>query len=77
MIMKKIMQGLMFVLCFLCWDFYLKEAFYGLLLEEGETAGLAEVAMGYGLVFVVALVLGEVATRSLGLKESDTGEAYQ
>jgi len=71
-----IMKGLMFVLCFLMWDFYFKDTFYGWILGESETAGLAEVAMGYGLVFVAAFILGEVVTRALGLNESEVREAY-
>ena len=53
-----------------------KDTFFSWVLGEGETAGLAEVALGYGLVFVAAFILGEVVTRALGLNESEVREAY-
>ena len=52
----KVIQGLILIVCFLCWDFYFKDAFYSWILPEGEKVGLAEVAMGYGLVFIIAFL---------------------
>ena len=77
MLGRKIMQGLTIILCFLCWDFYFKEAFFGWLVPEGDQVGLAEVAMGYGLVFVTAFILSTLLCKTLGLTEKATGgESY-
>ena len=78
MLGRKIMQGLTLVLCFLCWDFYLKEAFYGWIVPKGEKAGLAEITMGYGLVFITAFVLSTLLCKRLGLTETEkeSGEQY-
>ena len=72
MLGRKIMQGLIIILCFLGWDFYFKDAFYGWVLGEGEVPGLAEIALGYGLVFIIAFVLSTLLYRSLGLSEGET-----
>ena len=73
MIGRTILKGLILIASFMCWDLYFKEVFYGIVGD----ASLGNVFFGYAIVFGAALILGEVVTRALGLKEVDTGEAYQ
>lgn len=75
MLGRRVVQGLIFVVSFAAWDFYVKQFFYSLITSEEGSVGLAEVAFGYAIVFGFAYITSNFLAKQLKLDEKAEAES--